>query len=748
MMRATGVMPTSTGFPNTGQPAFRVMRPQTAGNNVQEARTNMTQLYNQMSPAQQEDFPLPPLPNMPDGASTPPASTYPRDARPRSPRVSRPLTPTGCRTPTAPAPPGAPPGMPGHVPMGMPPAMPPTETVPGARTPRNGARTPVNGFSEAHRNSVAIQPGTPCRVVTPRGGATPTTGAGPGTAPLGSVPTMGGLMGPGPMGPMGSMNPGPCTATTPARYASGATPRGGTTPRGNLTPRGGNLTPRGRPGSATPRRAGGVTPPISSVQRYNEYGQAEDDGFIVNGSWAQPQPQQPGHFQAPMAAPPDAFFVPEPPTPLGPSALPWLPSRRPENADFKMLEKKEFLSKLDEVCDAFQPDEVPITGLSPMSETPISPQNTFKMAVAQSSLSTLLEEAMWSGPIRHMAICVMARRVIMLADAIRNNTETPGGKDLMVALLTSVKQMCAANTNDVSVSKTAKFSGRVILLLGSASCMPEQLIKQCGERYRQIDQNCMILALSMGAEPAGSAQLGKAMALAVNAWGEAEEKYGPPGTAGGAGRPELLVHLFGSAGFHAWAKTLRIWYEQSYYPDQRRLQGRVPTMDRVLRGVILDSAPGDSGNKMLGAFPLVQGDAALLSAMNGYGADGTELSEVAKLQASQSSMRELTKRNGPLWEYYEDLMRQEQGLQMMVHQHEPGVPLCFIYSSSDRIAPAVQIERYIDECRMRLDQLESQAPEPRQLCFEHSGHVAHRSGATEEEYWRTVHDFWRQALFC
>ena len=28
------------------------------------------------------------------------------------------------------------------------------------------------------------------------------------------------------------------------------------------------------------------------------------------------------------------------------------------------------------------------------------------------------------------------------------------------------------------------------------------------------------------------------MALAVNAWGEAEEKYGPPGTAGGAGRPE------------------------------------------------------------------------------------------------------------------------------------------------------------------------------------------------------------------
>ena len=530
-----------------------------------------------MSQAHQEDFPLP---NMPDGSSSPmppKPCTYPmRENRPRSPRVSRPLTPTGSRTPTAPAPPGAPPGMPGQAPMGLPPAMPPTETMPGARTPpRTGARTPVNGFnSEVHRSSVAIQPGTPCRVLTPRGGTTPVTGAGPGTAPL----------------------PAPCpaTATTPARYANGTTPRGGATPRGNLTPRGGNLTPRGRPGSATPRRPGGVTPPIQpglqpGVGRFYDYAQPEDDGIIVNGSWA--MPQNPG--QVPTQYPnPESFFVPEPPVPLGPTALPWLPSRRPESADFKMLEKEDFLSKLNEVCDAFQPDEVPITGLSPMSESPASPQNTFKLAVAQSSLSTLLEEAMWSGPIRHMAICVMARRVIMLADSIRNNPETPGGKELMVALLTSVKQMCAANTNDVAVSKGERFSGRVILLLGSASCMPEQILKECGERYRQIDQHCIILALSMGAEPAGSAQLGKAMALAVNAWGEAEDKYGPPGTAGGAGRPELLVHLFGSAGFHAWAKTLRIWYEQSFYPDQRRLTGRVPTMDRVLKGVILDSAPG------------------------------------------------------------------------------------------------------------------------------------------------------------
>mmetsp|Transcript_60411 Transcript_60411/g.141240 ORF Transcript_60411/g.141240 Transcript_60411/m.141240 type:complete len:765 (+) Transcript_60411:70-2364(+) len=764
-MQAAGVMPPSAGFPNSGQPAFRVMRPRTAGPGVQEARTNMTQLHSQMSQAQKEEFPLP---HMPDGATSPPGpkpATFPM--RPRSPRNSRPTTPTGCRTPTGPAaPPGAPPGMPGQVPMGLPPALPPTDTMPGARTPPRtgpraslsgpnygpgtGARTPVGGFQEAagfrtpvggfqdsgmgarmpmggfhepgqpgpgartpvggltnegHRNSIAIQPGTPCRVLTPRGGSTPVTGAGPGTAPCG---------------------------TTPGRYC------------------GGSMTPRQRPGSATPRgRPGGVTPPIQPGRSNYEYGaQAEDDGIIVDGRWAQPQG---GQMQMQV---PDAFFVAEPAMPMGPKALPWLPSRRPGSDDFKMLEKDDFLNKLNEVCDAFQPDDLPVVisglGFSPMSESSASPQsqNQFKLAVAQGSLSTLVEEAMWSGPIRHMAICVMARRVIMLADAIRTNTETPGGKDLMVALLSAVKQMCAANTNDVTISKTDRFSGRIVLLLGSASCLPEQLLKQCEERYRQVDQHCMILALSMGAEPAGSAQLGRAMAIAVNAWGDAEEKYGPPGTAGGAGRPELLIHLFGSAGFHAWAKLLRLWYEQSFYPDQKRLRGRVQNMEKLLKGVILDSAPGDSGNRMLGAFPLVQGDAALLSAMNGYGADGTEQSEVEKLQASQSSMRELTKKNGPLWDYYEDLMRQEQGLPMLVHQHEPCVPLLFAYSASDRIAPAVQIERYIEECRMRLSQLGSQAQGPRQLFFESSGHVAHRSGATAEEYWRTVHDFWRQALFC
>ncbi|CAJ1351992.1 unnamed protein product, partial [Effrenium voratum] len=136
---------------------------------------------------------------------------------------------------------------------------------------------------------------------------------------------------------------------------------------------------------------------------------------------------------------------------------------------------------------------------------------------------------------------------------------------------------------------------------------------------------------------------------------------------------------------------------------------------------------------MLGAFPMVQGDAALLSAMNSYGADGSQQTEVTKMQAAQMAMRDLTRKGGPLWEYYEEILQQEQGLTMQVHQHEPAVPLLFAYSASDKIAPAAQIERYATECEIRQAQMavDKTVPPPRQLRFENSAHVSHRAGPTE-----------------
>jgi hypothetical protein len=290
----------------------------------------------------------------------------------------------------------------------------------------------------------------------------------------------------------------------------------------------------------------------------------------------------------------DAFYIQDAPVPTGPKALPWLPSRTTQNPDFKMLTQEKFLERLDAVCDSFQPLDSATTYLIEVKgdEAAQSPR-AFQLANAEGALSRLVEEAMWSGPIRHMAICVLAQRVIMLTDSIRSDPDNaPGGRELMVALLSSVKQMCAANTGDISWSRNDKFSGRIVLLLGSASCTGEQLLKDCGERYREIDQNCMLIAVSMGAEPAGSAQLGKTIACAVNAWGEAEARNGPPGTTGGAGRPELLIHLFGGAGFAAWAKILKLWQEQSHFPDEKRLLGRMLPLERILKGVVLDSAPG------------------------------------------------------------------------------------------------------------------------------------------------------------
>lgn len=265
--------------------------------------------------------------------------------------------------------------------------------------------------------------------------------------------------------------------------------------------------------------------------------------------------------------------------------------------DFKLLTPEKFLERLDAVCDSFQPLDTATSYLIEVKgdEAPQSPR-AFQLANAEGALSRLVEEAMWSGPIRHMAICVMAQRVIMLSDSMRSDpNNAPGGRELMVSLLSSVKQMCAANTGDITISRHDKFSGRIVILFGSASCTGEQLLKDCGERYRDIDQNCMLIAVSMGAEPAGSAQLGKTIAAAVNAWGEAEAKNGPPGTAGGAGRPELLIHLFGGAGFTAWAKVLKLWMEQYHYPDEKRLTGRMLPLDKILKGVVLDSAPGALG---------------------------------------------------------------------------------------------------------------------------------------------------------
>lgn len=376
---------------------------------------------------------------------------------------------------------------------------------------------------------------------------------------------------------------------------------GGTTPP--MTPGGGMLGRRFSNGGGTPRRGGGVTPPMLTPNASVPYLGASDlgnrfdtsdDGFIVDGRWV--TTGTPSSLQQ-MPPVKEAFYVSEPPIPTGPKALPWLPSRSTSNPDFKLLTPEKFLERLDAVCDSFQPLDTATSYLIEVKgdEAPQSPR-AFQLANAEGALSRLVEEAMWSGPIRHMAICVMAQRVIMLSDSMRSDpNNAPGGRELMVSLLSSVKQMCAANTGDITISRHDKFSGRIVILFGSASCTGEQLLKDCGERYRDIDQNCLLIAVSMGAEPAGSAQLGKTIAAAINAWGEAEAKNGPPGTAGGAGRPELLIHLFGGAGFTAWAKVLKLWMEQYHYPDEKRLTGRMLPLDKILKGVVLDSAPGALG---------------------------------------------------------------------------------------------------------------------------------------------------------
>lgn len=491
-------------------------------------------------------------------------------------------------------------------------------------------------------------------------------------------------------------------------------------------------------------------------------GTSSDDGLIVEGRWVQPgenflmNPWQPPQLMHPVheETPEEVMHFEKAPPPVIARPLPWLPSRNSERSDSEPMDKEMFIQKLDDVCGRFQAPEVDNTHMQEVNGTVVNIQMEAAFTAAEEALTELVEQSVMNGPIRHMAICVMARRVVMLAESIRNGSNTSsGGKRLMVALLTAVKQIAAANTGEVAIHRGEgdKFSGRVILLLGSAMCTKDQLLKQCGDRYRNLDPHCLVLALSMGSEPSGSAQLGEALNIAVTSWADAVTKHGPPGTAGGAGRPELMVHLFGSAGFAAWSQLLRIWDEQAHFPDAKRIKcGQVMPMASVLRGVVLDSAPGDKGQSRLGALPLVQGDASLLSAMTGYAADGSEEQDMSKMQASQAAMRELTARDGPVWQYYSEIAEKELLRSREVHAREPAVPLMFIYSGSDRIAPADIIERYIMECEGRLSQ-DPQAhnvPVPRRLRLEKGSHVGHRSGQEKDEYWRAVSDFWRLALFC
>lgn len=522
---------------------------------------------------------------------------------------------------------------------------------------------------------------------------------------------------------------------------------------------------QGAPLPGMPDGAPAETTGHSGHDQYSN-GTSSDDGLIVEGRWVVPPGQQESfHMHPPWQPmqqmhplqeeePEEVMHFERAPPPVIPRPLPWLPSRNSECSDTETLDKDRFIQKLDDVCNQFQAPEVDNTHVQEVNGTIVNIQLEGAFTAAEETLSELVQLSVMNGPIRHMAICIMARRVVMLSESIRNGSNTsPGGKRLMFALLTAVKQISAANTGEVAVQRGSdgKFSGRVILLMGSAMCSPDQLLKTCGERYRNLDQHCLVLALSMGSEPAGTAQLGQALNTAVTSWADAVAKDGPPGTAGGAGRPELLVHLFGSAGFAAWAQLLRIWDEQAHFPDAKRIKcGQVMPLASVLRGVVLDSAPGDKGQNRLGALPMVQGDAALLSAMTGYAADGSEEKEITKMQASQEAMRELMARDGPVWQHYTAIAQKEQMRTREVHAREPAVPLIFVYSSSDRIAPADVIERYVMECEGRLAQSPQShnVPVPRRLRLEKGSHVSHRDGEQKEEYWRAVSDFWRVALFC
>lgn len=458
-------------------------------------------------------------------------------------------------------------------------------------------------------------------------------------------------------------------------------------------------------------------------------------GFFPQGAPPPPYATYPGQIQ--QYDPVEVFMVPQSPAPAA-RPLPAVPRRVVPGEAPPSMGQDEFLDRLDFVCDGF----------ANLEHVNLFDRNAAGMAYAdrlneaEISLDQLTATAVQCGPIRHLAMCVLARRAALLAELIRVGQDPPGGRPLMMALITSVKKICAADGDDVLVDRPQRFSGRVVLILGYGGNLAKDM-EDCMPKYRELDPSCLVIALSMGAEPSGSALVAKALELAVNAWAESVAQHGKPGTAGGAGRPELLVHLFGNYGFRAWALLLKLWEQQVVYPDQRRLQGPVPNMISILRGVVLDSAPIGPSQRKITPLPLVQGDAALLAPMSSYAADGAAQTEVERLTSSQQVMTELLRKDGPLWAYYQSQIDLEPDQMMEVHMREPPAPLLFIFAGNDKIAPPAPIENYIKECERRSTRIHM-AP-TLAVKLDRSQHCGHRR-EHEIQYWQSVQEFWQGAL--
>lgn len=175
--------------------------------------------------------------------------------------------------------------------------------------------------------------------------------------------------------------------------------------------------------------------------------------------------------------------------------------------------------------------------------------------------------------------CMWARKVIEIHTAIRKKTSPLLPKPwyqfydgLQRALLVEGMGMDVVQPSD-------PFTGQVFCVFGYGGSRLEDLT-DVAQFYSRNYPGALIVICIANRDAISRAMVAETLELAVNAWADKPDVT-----------PSLVIHLFSNMGIMAWNELLGMWMDQVDSPDESRLRGKVPPMQKVLRALIADSAP-------------------------------------------------------------------------------------------------------------------------------------------------------------
>jgi len=333
--------------------------------------------------------------------------------------------------------------------------------------------------------------------------------------------------------------------------------------------------------------------------------------------------------------------------------------------------------------------------------------------------------------------CMWARKLTEMAAAIRLEKTSVLPK-AFVQFHNSLQQTLSVDGMGMDVVQPSEpFTGQAFFIFGYGGSRLEDL-KDAGQFYSKNYPGALVVTCIAAKDAISMGMIAEVLELVVNAWADKPDVT-----------PSLVIHLFSNMGAMAWNALLRMWVDQEALPDESRLRGKVPAMQKVLRALIFDSSPYELLPFEPGVQSITNGAAATYSMLVGFNPDGSEMDKTSAMRASMEAKMEWMHPNCALRTYYDSNKDEMYSITRPSLENqrelEPLVPMLFIYSTVDKIIPWEGVEMYIGECESRLSK--GGKPAPRRLKFEdrQSAHCFHKKVHTEE-YWNAVSSLLKDVL--